>query len=146
MKKKSLLKIFFLFFFGFLCLTGCSFDEVWTYDLPNDYVIRHMSETEVILGKNIDGITETEYDGKTIGVVDYIAEFCFGKNIVALKCIEPIENGVNVIFYIVDTKLGDVYGPYQDEETYEAVKEKIVEENLGDWIGVEPAPPSAKYE
>ena len=109
--------------------------EKWTYDLlPNDYAIKKTSETDVVLGKYIDGLFEIERDNKKIGIEDYIAEFKYGNNYISLKCLEPKKNEVKVKFYIIDTKDEYIYGPYQDEETYNKVAEKIVEEELGDWI------------
>ena len=109
--------------------------EKWTYDLlPNHYAIKKTSSTEVVLGKYIDGLFEVTQDGKQIGIEDYIAEFAYGETYIALKCLEPIDNSINIKFYIVDTKNDNIYGPYKDEETYNAVVDKIVDEELNDWI------------
>ncbi len=134
--KKRLLWILIVFVVGLIliCLFTNPKIEKWTYDLPNDYAIKKTSSTQVVLGKYIDGLFEVEKDGKQMGIEDYIAEFSYGKNIIALKCLVEKENNIQVIFYIVDTKQDYIYGPYQDEETYESVKEKIVDEELSDWI------------
>ena len=109
--------------------------EKWTYDLlPNNYAIKKTSETDVVLGKYIDGLFEVKYDDKQVGVEDYIAEFKYGENYISLKCLESEKNGVKVKFYIVDTKNEYIYGPYEEEETYNKVAEKIIEEELGEWI------------
>lgn len=108
--------------------------EKWTYELPNNYAIKKTSSTEVVLGKYIDDLFEVKQDDKQIGVEDYIAEFSYSENYVSLKCLEPTNDNVKVKFYIIDTKNDNIYGPYQDEETYNAVSEKIVEEELNDWI------------
>lgn len=108
--------------------------EKWTYDLPNNYIIKKTAETKVVLGKYINGLFEVKKDNKQIGVEDYIAEFKYGENYISLKCLESEKGGVKVKFYIVDTKNEYIYGPYEVEETYNEVVERIVEEELSDWI------------
>ena len=39
-----------------------------------------------------------------------------------------------VYFYIIDSENNDIYGPYNDEETYNKVKEKIIDEEISEWI------------
>lgn len=110
--------------------------ETWTYDnLPNNYAIKKTSNTQVVLGKYINDLFELEEDNnKQIGIEDYIAEFAYGDTYIALKCLETKENSIHLKYYIIDSENNHIYGPYYDEETYEAVKEKIVEEELSDWI------------
>ena len=109
--------------------------EKWTYDLlPNNYAIKKTSNTDVVLGKYINGLFDTKNGDKQIGVEEYVAEFSYGKNYIALKCLEPTDNSVKVKFYIIDSKNEDVYGPYENEETYTEVKEKIIDEELNEWI------------
>lgn len=108
--------------------------EKWTYDLPNNYAIKKTAETKVVLGKYIDGLFEVKRNEKQIGIEDYIAEFKYGKNYISLKCLESEQNGIKVKFYIIDSKNENIYGPYNEEETYNKVAEKIVDEELGDWI------------
>lgn len=109
--------------------------EKWTYDLlPNNYAIKKTSSTDVVLGKYIDGMFEVKEEDKQIGIEDYIAEFAYGKTYVALKCLESVNDSVKVKFYIIDTLNDNIYGPYQDEETYNKVSEKIVDEELSEWI------------
>lgn len=134
--KKRLLWILLFLIVGFIliCLFTNPKIEKWTYDLPNDYAIKKTSATKVVLGKYIAGFFEVEKEDQQIGIQDYIAEFSYGENIIALKCLKEKDNNIHVNFYIVDTKQDDIYGPYQDEETYESVKEKIVDEELSDWI------------
>lgn len=108
--------------------------EKWTYDLPNDYAIKKTSDTEVVLGKYIDGLFEVETSEKQIGIEDYVAEFAYSKNYIALKCLESTDNSVELKFYIIDSENENIYGPYNNEETYNAVLEKIVDEELNDWI------------
>lgn len=134
--KKSFLWITVFFIIGAIIVYFITSPKVekWTYDLPNDYAIKKTSSTEVVLGKYINGLFEVKQDDKQIGVEDYIAEFSYSENYVSLKCLESTNDSVKVKFYIIDTKNDNIYGPYQDEETYNTVSEKIVEEKVNDWI------------
>lgn len=135
--KKSFLLITILFLIGSFLIYFITEPklEKWTYDLlPNDYAIKKTSNTDVVLGKYIDGLFEVEKDEKQIGVEDYVANFSYGKNYIALKCLESSDNNIKVKFYIVDSKNENIYGPYNDEETYNKVKERIVDEELNEWI------------
>lgn len=135
--KKRFLLITILFLIGsfFIYFITEPKSEKWTYDLlPNDYAIKKTSNTEVVLGKYIDGLFEVEKDEKQIGVEDYVAKFSYGKNYIALNCLESSDNNLKVKFYIVDSKNENIYGPYNDEETYNKVKERIVDEELNEWI------------
>lgn len=117
--------------------------EKWTYDLPNNYAIKKTSETNVVLGKYIDNIFEIKDNNKQVGIEDYIAEFSYGKRYVSLKCLKSSNDNIIVKFYIVDTKEDNIYGPYNDEETYKEVKNKIVDEELNDWIKTTTKPEKA---
>lgn len=108
--------------------------EKWNYNLPNDYVLKKESDTEVILGKYINNSFEVEYDNKQIGIEDYVAEFSYSENYISVKCLEQNKDNIVVKFYIIDTKNENIYGPYYDFETYNKVLEKIVDEKLSDWI------------
>lgn len=134
--KKRLLWIIVFFIIGAIIIYFITNPKIekWTYDLPNRYAIKKTSETKVVLGKYIEGLFEVEKDGKQIGVEDYIAEFKYGENYISLKCLESGQNGIKIKFYIIDTKNEYIYGPYDDEETYNKVVEKIIEEELGEWI------------
>lgn len=135
MKKRILgISIFFIVGTVFVYLITIPKVEKWTYDLPNNYAIKKTSDTEVVLGKYVDGLFEVEVAGEKIGVEDYVAEFSYSENYISLKCLIPVENGVLVKFYIIDSLNDDIYGPYEIEETYNEVVEKIVDEELGDWI------------
>lgn len=130
-KLKSVILLFTLF-----VLTGCSlFSHTWIYkELPNDYAIQKKSDTKMIIGKYIDGTIEIEKDGKRIGFKEYVSEFQKGERYVGFKCVKSADKGINMLFYIIDTEEDDLYGPYSIESTYQAVKEKIVSEDLGEWI------------
>lgn len=108
--------------------------EKWTYDLPNHYAIKKTSETSVVLGKYVNNLFEIEENNKQVGITDYIAEFAYGKRYVSLKCLKSSKDNIILKFYIVDTQEDNIYGPYNDEETYKEVKNKIVDEELNDWI------------
>lgn len=135
--KKRLLWIIIFFIIGMVLIYIFTNPKIekWTYDLPNNYAIKKTSETNVVLGKYIDNIFEIkDNNNKQVGIEDYIAEFSYGKRYISLKCLESIDNGIIVKFYIIDSKESNIYGPYNEEETYHKVKEKIVEEQLSDWI------------
>lgn len=134
--KKRILWIIIFFIIGaiFVYFITNPKTEKWTYDLPNNYAIKKTSDTEVVLGKYIDDLFEIKQNDKQIGIEDYIAEFSYGENYISLKCLVPTEDSVNVKFYIIDSKNDNIYGPYQDEETYNAVAEKMIDEKLNDWI------------
>ena len=135
MKKRFLwITIFFLIGLVFIYLITTPKVEKWTYDLPNNYAIKKISSTDVVLGKYINGLFEVEHKSKKIGIEEYIAEFAYGKNYIALKCLEPTDDNVKVKFYIIDSKNEDIYGPYDNEETYNLVLEKIIDEELNEWI------------
>lgn len=137
--KKRLIIIGFITVIG-LIIINCFVHpkvELWTYeDLPNDYVIEKKSETDMVIGKKESNKIITQKDDKKIGIEEYIAEFSYGENYIALKCLNPNqkENTVEVRFYIIDSQNEDIYGPYDLESTYLEVKEKIVTEELNDWI------------
>lgn len=135
--KKRLIFIIIFFLVGAVLIYFVTIPKVekWTYDLlPNNYAIKKTSDTDVVLGKYVDGLFEVEVDGRKIGIEDYVAEFSYGKNYISLKCLESTKDGVIVKFYIVDSQNENVYGPYEIEETYKAVLDKIVDEELNDWI------------
>ena len=88
----------------------------------------------MMIGKYIDGVLEIEENGKRIGFKEYVSEFQKGERYVGFKCVQSADNGINMLFYIIDTEDSDLYGPYSIESTYNAVKEKIVSEDLGEWI------------
>lgn len=116
--------------------TGCNlFVKTWVYkELPNDYVIEKKSDTKMIVGKYVDGVVTTMDDTKRIGFEEYVSEFQKGERYVGFKCVKSADSGIDLLFYIVDTMESDVYGPYSLESTYEAVKTKIVEESLENWV------------
>lgn len=134
--KKRILWIIIFFIIGAIFIYFITNPKVekWTYDLPNDYAIKKTSSTDIVLGKYIDGLFEVKQNNKQIGIEDYIAEFAYGKNYISLKCLESTDDSVNIKFYIIDSKNDNIYGPYKDEETYNVVAEKIVDEELDDWI------------
>lgn len=133
--KKKVFSVLLAVFSIMLC-SGCNaFPEKWTYkDLPNDYAIKKTGETEMVVGKYIDGIFEIETEDKKIGLETYIAEFQKSENYIGLKCLKNENEELSVFFYVIDTKEEDIYGPYNTEETYQAVMEKIVDETFGEWI------------
>lgn len=143
--KKRLLWIIIFFIIGMVLIYIFTNPKIekWTYDLPNNYAIKKTSETNVVLGKYIDNIFEIKDNNKQVGIEDYIAEFSYGKRYVSLKCLKSSNDNIIVKFYIVDTKENNIYGPYNDEETYKEVKNKIVDEELNDWIKTTTKPEKA---
>ena len=111
--------------------------KLWTYDdLPNNYVIKKESETNMIIGKKENNKIITKKEDKKIGLDEYIAEFSYGDKYITLKCLNPNDenNSIDVKFYIIDSKEEVIYGPYDLEETYLEEKAKIVDEKISDWI------------
>ena len=129
------LVLFLIFTTTLFFLSGCSlFSTGWTYtDLPQGYELKKINDTEMVIGKEVEGNLEIELEGKTIGIEKYIAEFQTSDNYIGLKALDNTEDSVSVLFYIIDAKNEDVYGPYETESTYNAVVEKIVDEELGEW-------------
>ncbi len=129
------LVLFLIFITTLFFLSGCSlFSTGWTYtDLPQGYELKKINDTEMVIGKEVEGNLEIELEGKTIGIEEYIAEFQTSDNYIGLKALDNTEDSVSVLFYIIDAKNEDVYGPYETESTYNAVVEKIVDEELGEW-------------
>lgn len=134
--KKRLLLITIFFLIGAIIIYFITEPKVekWIYNLPNNYVIKKESDTKIQLGKYIDNRIVFKKDNKQIGIEEYIAEFSYSQNYVSLKCLESTDENIIVKFYIIDTKNENIYGPYLDEETYNKVKEKIVDEELNKWI------------
>ena len=143
--KKRLLWIIIFFIIGMVLIYIFTNPKIekWTYDLPNNYAIKKTSETNVVLGKYIDNIFEIKDNNKQVGIEDYIAEFSYGKRYVSLKCLKSSNDNIIVKFYIVDTQEDNIYGSYNDEETYKEVKNKIVDEELNDWIKTTTKPEKA---
>ena len=133
MEKK--LAVFLILATTVFFLSGCSlFSTSWTYtDLPQGYELKKINDTKMVIGKEVEENLEIELEGKTIGIEKYIAEFQTSDNYIGLKALENNEDSISVLFYIIDAKNEDVYGPYETESTYNAVVEKIVDEELGEW-------------
>lgn len=128
-------KIFIVFLFLFI-VTGCSlFTDTWVYDdLPYDYAIQKTGETTMVIGKYIDDLLEIKNGKKIIGFEAYVTEFQHGDRYIGFKCAKSADESIEVFFYIIDAKNEDVYGSYETESEYEAVKSRIVDEELGEWI------------
>ena len=93
-------------------------DNKKTINLINNYSIKKESDTSIKLVK----------DEKEI-VTDYIAEYSYGKRYILLKCLDNTK-GININFYIVDTKDNKVVGPYD----YIEFSEIEIEEEVSEWI------------
>lgn len=137
--KKRLFILIILTIIGLLIIDSQVKPKVrlWSYDkLPNDYIIEKKSEIKMIIGKKSQDKIITKRNDKKIGLEKYIAEFSYSDNYITLKCASSNEetSSIDVEFYIIDTKNEDIYGPYDLESTYLEVKEKIVTEELTNWI------------
>lgn len=135
MKKRLIIILIFLLVGIFIIYSITKNPTIkWTYDLlPNQYAIKKTSNTKVVLGKYINNMFDIKNGDKIIGVEDYIAEFKYGNNYIALKCLEVEKDNIIIKYYIIDTKNENVYGPYLDEETYNNVALKIIDEDLNSW-------------
>lgn len=144
--KKRFLWITVFFIIGAITIYFITIPKVekWTYNLPNNYAIKKTSDTNVVLGKYIDGKFQLKLDDKEKGIEDYIAEFSYSDNYISLKCLESTAKSLKVKFYIIDTKNNNIYGPYQDEQTYNLVAEEIIDEELNNWIETIKTPEGAK--
>lgn len=104
--------------------------KYWKYDLSNNYQIRKNKDMMVYVGYVKDNKFYINYEGKKVGVDEYIAEFQTSTNYVGLRCVR--EKTLEVIYYIIDTKNKDVYGPYNDLDTYLEVLVKITDGEVFD--------------
>lgn len=104
--------------------------KYWEYDLPNNYQIKKNKDLMVHVGYVENSKFYINYDGKKVGVDDYIAEFQTSDNYIGLKCVK--EKTLEVIYYIIDTKNKNVYGPYNQLDTYLEVISKITDGEVFD--------------
>lgn len=133
LKGKYKLKLIVLILF-LLLTSGCTDTTKWKYLLPNNYEIKRINNTTVILGKKINNETVTVIDSTIIGVEEYVSKFSYSDNYIAVMCLIPTDTNIDIKYYIIDSKNANRYGPYNDEETFNKVKDKLVNENLGEWI------------
>ena len=108
--------------------------EKWTYDLPNNYAIKKTSDVDVVLGKYIDNEFNVYINEEKMKINDYIAEFSYSENYITLKCIIPVDGGILVRFYIIDSLNNNIYGPYETEEIYVKMVDELINEELSEWI------------
>lgn len=133
--------VFTLCFFALYKLTA----KCWVYDLPNDYKIRKTSNDNVTLGVEINHDFYTTYQEKTVGIDEYVAEFQYNDQFVGVKALKIVDKNANVIFYLVNTKEQEVYGPYNDEESYLAATGVWAEEPMNDWMTTTEVPEGAYF-
>lgn len=124
-------------------ICACTGTTRWKLSLPNDYEIRRISNKSVILGKIKDKEIVTEIDGVEVGVEEYVSKFSYSDNYIMVMCLIPNDDNIDIKYYIIDSKNDNRYGPYNDEETLNKVKEKIVDEELSDWIDTIEKPENA---
>lgn len=125
--KIVVLIICLLSFIGCLISFGQKF---WEYSLPNNYQIRKGKDMMAHVGYVDNNKFYINYEGKKVGVDEYVAEFQTSDNYVGLRCVK--EKTLEVIYYIVDTKNKDVYGPYNELDTYLEVLVKITDGEVFD--------------
>ena len=99
--------------------------KYWKYDLPNNYQIRKNKDLMVHVGYIKNNKFYINYEGKKVGVDEYVAEYQTSSNYVGLRCVR--EKTLEVIYYIIDTKNKNVYGPYNELDTYLEVITKITD-------------------
>ena len=121
---KRLVLILLLTLIGLVIIFIITIPKTKTIDLMGDYKIVKKSDTNVKLVK-----------GDKVVVNNYIGEYSYGKRYILLKCVDN-SDGVDVIFYIVDTKDNDVHGPYKTYEIFESAKEGVVDEEVSDYIKI----------
>ena len=90
-------------------------------ELIEGYYILKNSDTDVTLYK----------DNKQI-INDYIAEYSYGKRFILIKSLDN-EGSLNIKFSIIDTKMGEIYGPFIDYVTYEVIRDEIVNEETSNF-------------
>lgn len=122
---------------------GCTNNLKWKYQLPNDYEVKRIDNKTVIIGKKINNVLETVIDEKQVGIEEYVSKFSYSDNYIKAMCLIPTDDKLILKYYIIDTKNDYRYGPYSDEETLEKVKEKIVDEEFGEWIDTIEKPDNA---
>lgn len=129
-----------------LLLTACFGPGLndWQYELPNDYEIWHVNSHSIVCGKK-------DTDNSLSKAVDaYIAEFCYNNQFVGLKCIDVPENwdgridGMEQEYYLIDTKIDGIYGPFSEKEYFEEVESNDVSD-LSEWIKTKPSPSGCKF-
>ncbi len=118
----------------------------WVFDLPNGYKIRKTSNSNVVLGVEIDGDFYTQYQDRQVGVEEYVAEFQYNEDFIGLKCLHVDGEDASVLFYLVNTKEQEVRGPYEDEESYLAVVGVWSSDVLSSWISTTEAPEGARFQ
>ena len=119
----------------------------WKFQLPNDYLVYMSNSKNISVVGNeyheVDGIMTTTY------IESHILEFCYDDRYVAAKRRVSTENqasnevvSAHVVYYLLDTKTGAVYGPYELEE-YEAQLCLMDDITLCPWISTHTAPKGA---
>lgn len=98
--------------------------DTWKYNLINNYILEKKSDTSYIIIDN----------NKKEIINDYIAEINYGKKYLSLKCAKNENDSIIVYFYIIDTINNKLYGPYNDEESYNKDKEELVQEKTTNWL------------
>lgn len=124
----KLIKIFIIVFFCFFSIS-CGV-KTWEKDLPNNYQIRLNKKLNVEVGYVENDKFYINYNDKKVGVDNYVAEYQTSVNFIGLKCV--VKGTLEVIYYLIDTKEQNVYGPYKELDTYLEVQSKITNNEIFD--------------
>jgi len=139
-----------------ICLVGCSscwFDLEdlnwnpqgdWDYELCHDYrIMRINSKTIELCVKGSISFSP---------VVDsYVTSFCYNENFIAVRRLDIGDRKIEEIdfeeaeYYLIDAVNGSVFGPFAEEEAFQAVCEQQKAGLLGEWIDTYPAPEGARF-
>ena len=145
-KKCLLIVLCFLMTFF---LVGCPAWSDWEYYLPNDYIIFRVNSRNIKLAEQtIYKEKQTIYGKKEYHDIDtvvdnYISEFCYNEQFIAVKQMNPetmnfedfeTNNFESAVFYLVDTSNDDVFGPYQTEAEFNKIIDGKEITNLCQWI------------
>lgn len=127
--KKILLLIIAIFL-----LTSCGV-KTWKYDLPNNYQIRKYKNALVKIGYVKNNKFYTKLDDQQIGIDDYVFEYQTSNNFIGAKTLK--KNTLEVNYYIIDTNVKDLYGPYTDYDVYKEVLNRIAkDEKFNEFIKI----------
>lgn len=136
---KKCLSAFFSIAAAFFLFSGCAGPGVqdWTLSLTDGYEMWRINSQEIVLGrKENESLTP-------IVEADVIAYFMSGSYIGVQQTPTGAESGAGTNYYLLNTKLGSLYGPF-DEAAFAAQCKTSGVKQSG-WISTRPAPEGAKY-
>ncbi|WP_308698916.1 DUF3997 domain-containing protein [uncultured Thomasclavelia sp.] len=118
-----------------LILTSCTGTNDWKFSLPNGYEVWRINSSEIKV------VSINNNVGKEI-IPSFVKEFAYDSQYVFTRNIDNIStnNIFNEEFYILDTKSGMLYGPYNDMEDLRSNIEKLKIELPINWYRTSPDP------